>query len=732
MDIAYRKTYYYAFLFVNILCFHGISGATRARQGNIHRGQSNSGSHVVYVSPVPGSAYLTPSTNIIIRSDESIDAASLAGDGLFTIVGSLSGDHAGNAVLASDRRTIIFKPIVPFSLGEIVSVSIVRRLLTADGDTISLNPFSFRISGRNLNADKALIAEIAAANSEIPDVHPESPTNQTSRTMNEPQLKNEFEGLPANFPTLKVTQSDNPSPGYIFLSTISSPISSDYGHYLIMADNQGSPVFYKYMGSDQAWDFTMQPTGVLTYSYPFIDPTRYVMNTSFQIIDSFKCGNGYIDDGHEMKILPDGNVILLADDYEQIDMSKIVPGGDTNAVVLENVIQELDKNKNVIFQWRTFDHFNITDGIGTSLTTANVDPFHCNAIEMDQDGNILLSSRYLSEITKIDIETGDIIWRLGGKNNQFDFVNDPIGFSYQHDIRRLPNGDITLMDNGNKHTPTHSRAVEYKLDEVNKTATLAWQFEHSPNVYNSFMGDVQRLANGNTLIGWGGAPTPTMTEVRPDGSIALEMTFPFDSALSYRAYRFPFLFITSPTVSDTLRGGDVTTLRWKSSGVDTVDVDCSTDGGNSWSGITVNYPADADSIDFAVPALSAGSDIKFRVIQSGATNRGVTFLSDAVSIVGVESVPPSGGPYTFSLSNNYPNPFNPSTTIDYEISSGGFVTLKIYDILGRDIETLVDGAKVPGKYSATFDGSKFSSGVYFYRLTTSSGFTKVNKMVLEK
>jgi hypothetical protein len=701
-----------------------------------HRSESDwegsdvdSQSHIIYLSPIPDSKYVTPGSNIIIRTDENINAATIQND--LNVTGSLSGKHDGKVILSGDQKTVLFQSTVPFSLGETVNVSATQPFLSVSGDSIILTPYSFTISKSNLNTNIALVSELQSK-FEKPIIAGNNIT--TPQTTNSVQLKNELAGLPSDFPPLTVTKSDSPSPGYIFLSSFNSTSDSSYGHYLVIADSQGNTVFYRRLSDqplEQAWDFTLQPTGVLTYGYPFVDPSWYVMNTSFQVIDSFRCGNGYVDDGHDMKILPNGNIILLADDYEAMNLSKIVAGGDTNATVLELVIQELDKNKNVIFQWRTIDHFNITDGLGTKLTVAEVDPFHCNAVEMDHDGNILLSTRYLSEITKIDIETGNIIWRLGGNNNQFNFVNDPIGFSWQHDIRVLPNGDITLMDNGNQHMPPSSRAVEYKLDEVNKTATLVWQFKHSPSVYNPYMGDVERLSDGNTLIGWGGAPTPTITEARPDGSTALEMTFPAGHVISYRAYSFPFLFITSPTAVDTLRSGDTATLRWKSSGVGTVDVDYSTNGGGSWSNIAANYTAHTDSINFTIPAGANGDSLKFRVIQSGSVNRGVTYLSDEVPITKLDKVKPQKIPYTFELSNNYPNPFNPTTTINYEVPSTNFVTLKVYDVLGRVVETLVNGARSAGKYSVTFDGSKLSSGVYFYRMTAGS-YISTRKAVLMK
>lgn len=86
---------------------------------------------------------------------------------------------------------------------------------------------------------------------------------------------------------------------------------------------------------------------------------------------------------------------------------------------------------------------------------------------------------------------------------------------------------------------------------------------------------------------------------------------------------------------------------------------------------------------------------------------------------------------TFTLSQNYPNPFNPMTTINYSIPSAGFVTLKVYDILGREIASLVNDEKQPGEYSVKFDGSGLSSGIYFYHLQ-SGKFTSTKKLILMK
>ena len=88
-------------------------------------------------------------------------------------------------------------------------------------------------------------------------------------------------------------------------------------------------------------------------------------------------------------------------------------------------------------------------------------------------------------------------------------------------------------------------------------------------------------------------------------------------------------------------------------------------------------------------------------------------------------------PSNYTLSQNYPNPFNPSTKIDYRIPEAGHVVLKVYDILGNEVATLVDGNKLAGSYSVSFNASNLASGIYVYVLRTNK-FTASHKMILMK
>ncbi|MEJ2616292.1 MAG: T9SS type A sorting domain-containing protein, partial [Ignavibacteriaceae bacterium] len=90
-----------------------------------------------------------------------------------------------------------------------------------------------------------------------------------------------------------------------------------------------------------------------------------------------------------------------------------------------------------------------------------------------------------------------------------------------------------------------------------------------------------------------------------------------------------------------------------------------------------------------------------------------------------------GLPTEFELSQNYPNPFNPTTTIKYSIPKTSYVTLKVYDILGKEVATLLNKDKSAGNYQVKFNASNLPSGVYFYRIKAGS-FNQVRKMLLIK
>lgn len=588
---------------------------------------------IAYYFPLDQSRYVKQQTSIIIRSASRLATDTPPPSRFITITGSLSGEHTSRAILAKDRRTMIFRPDTMFTPSEEVTVRWSSGMPTAEGDTLNGMQFTFSVAAGDPGAASRLQKRTARSfiESELSGKRSASgPLHKTGSVVNDTSH--------SLFPQVRVQYSSHPTPGGIYWSNF-AVIDDSLPSYLLVTQNDGSIAYSRQMDA-VCIDFFRQPNGYCTYfdwadeAYYAIDPVRD------SVAARYTCTYEFETDQHDICLLPNGHVVLLGKDPQTVDMSAVVPGGMKLATVIGLVIQEFDEDGNLVFQWRSWDHFAVTDAVHEDLTQPMIDAVHANAIDVDTDGNILLSSRHLDEITKIDRVTGGIIWRWGGLHNQFTFLNDSIGFSHQHDIRRIANGNLTLFDNGNYHTPPFSRACEYKLDEANKTATLVWQYKDSLNTFSSAMGNVQRLDNGNTIIGWGASSSPGVTEVTPNGVKTFEMSLP-ENVESYRAFRFDL-----PT---------------------------------------------------AVPVIAS----------------------------------PAHAASTYALEQNYPNPFNPSTTISYSLKTADKVVVRVFDALGRIVQTLVDKEQPAGSYAVRFDASENASGIYFCQLATTKYF-QVRKMILMK
>jgi len=365
-----------------------------------------------------------------------------------------------------------------------------------------------------------------------------------------------------NYPSFTATIYDSLSSGYYFLGPLplgtGTPINSPTQ---MIIDHNANVVYYKTVGSAiNIGDFKIQEANGLI-SYSTANKFR-LMDSTFTIIDSVRCKAGIIPDDHDMQVLPNGHFLLIGYENVTMDLSSynLFSGtsapGSTTATVRFGVIQEQDANKNIVFEWHSKDYFTFSEMDTKWLSSPTfVDFTHFNAVELDQDGNLLVSSRHLNEITKINRTTGSVMWRLGGNANQFTFTNDSEMFKAQHDIRRIANGNITLFDNGEPGTPFHpATAKEYQLDETNLTATLVWSYVNNPSIYSTAMGNMQRHANGNTLInyGWYRGSNTLFTVVNPAGAKVFELSFP-DSLRSYRSFFYPELpfGLIRPTITCT-------------------------------------------------------------------------------------------------------------------------------------------------------------------------------------
>ncbi len=470
-----------------------------------------------YIFPLPESTYLTPKTTIILKLDEKYNDQITDLSNLIQVYTN-GGELPGKTFFAADERTIIFKPARKFDRGEFIDVFInTGQFYSTDFDFYFQTAFNtpHTIDGLKKPAKPQKVT-------------------QAGEVKNTPPRVINGVAVPSDFPRIETHQYGETAPGMIFFAT--NYPKEGTGNYLIICKNDGTPYFYRrYDDVVRSGNLTVHPTGVLTAHF-YHKWFYVVLDRNFVEIDTIRAGHGYETDNHELQILKNGHALLIGRDRIPVDMSALVEGGQKNATVEGHHFQELDENKNVIFEWRSWDHYNIKDSY-VNLKSGFIDFVHMNSIAIDYDGHYVISARDLNEITKINRQTGEIIWRLNGRHNQFTFLNDPEEFIYQHDFRPVPGKPhhYTVFDNGRGRRPEYSRAVEYKIDPDKKTIEKVWQYRHEPDWFTPSMGSAQRLANGNTFVDFPRGKLKAV-EVSPDGDVLFEI-FSTGHA-NYRCRRF--------------------------------------------------------------------------------------------------------------------------------------------------------------------------------------------------
>lgn len=479
-----------------------------------------------YISPVPGSKFIMPGNNIAFRHGDPFDSESLLAS-LMEVKNERGEILSGSTKLTRDQKTLIFQPEAPFPLGQTISVELKEGLKTFRNVNISPIAFEFTITHQIVQPP------VTPLQQEETEFTGEGLTMEPLTGQNG-LMEND---LPPDYPNIIITgENDFSFDEYYFFSQWEYGTTD--GAYSVIMDNTGIPVYFRKSDATHR-DFKLQHNGLLSYAYLDGEYKMAVLDSAYMLIDQFQSGNGYVNtDFHEFQLLENGHAFISAVDWQIYAMDTVVPGGLPNAMVCGFIVQELDLDKNVIFQWRSWDHFLVSDaGPYVDLTEYLVDYVHGNTIEVESDTSILISCRNMDEITKINRNTGEIIWRFGGKKNQFNVLNDTLGFSMQHDSRRLPNGNITLFDNGRlQPEPQFSSCLEYKLNDETYEAELVRRLRNDPDIYGSAMGNAQWRDDGTVISGWGNGH-PGITEFELDGDMVRTIKY---TGVSYRAFRFPW------------------------------------------------------------------------------------------------------------------------------------------------------------------------------------------------
>jgi hypothetical protein len=337
------------------------------------------------------------------------------------------------------------------------------------------------------------------------------------------------------------------------------------GDYAMIIDRSGKPLYYRTWLPNQADDFqqTVLPDGGVAYSVNVgtFDPAGWnlgvdhVMDSQFNDVADYQllpyAQHGTLPaEGHEFVMLDVGHYIIISYVQRTLDLSSLNPAWSNQTVVMSNVFQEID-NGSVLVEW---DSANVTslyadsyyeNQFGDLATSGIEDYLHLNSIDIDpSDGNFIVSFRHTSSIVKIDRTTAQILWTMGGAEDQYGLTGDQV-FSFQHHVRMHPDGSMTMLDNGDGPEAMHpTRVLQLTLDQVNHKVTSfdVLYTKPSDEPQTTYMGSVVPLSDGRLFLGWGGWYTPGLAPAATEivggsdgGTVAWSIQMETPDYFSYRA-----------------------------------------------------------------------------------------------------------------------------------------------------------------------------------------------------
>jgi hypothetical protein len=379
----------------------------------------------------------------------------------------------------------------------------------------------------------------------------------------------EFQSAPKlKPPALTVNRSSSgQAPGFIFTAVFqnkffTTPLVGQGGPMIL--DNQGRYVWLqpakasapdtlnlqvqRYQGKPVLtfWNGTVKSTGEMVGRW-------HVLNDRYKEIAKLTSANGWDPSGHELIITKSGTALTTGYRYvPNRDLTAL--GGGASQTLLDSGVIEYDlKTGKIVREWSADQHIPMNQSYSRSSpqNPNALDPWHINSIDVDADGNWLVSMRNTWAIYKVDSTTGQVLWTLGGSASNFS-IPDDVAFAFQHDARWRPGGQISIFDNDCcafipqpsgppiAAPPVHgkqSRGLVMNVDETGKTVTFATD-RKLYDLTSGTQGNMQILPNGNALIGWG--QQPFFSEYSKTGKLLLSVRFP-DPDESYRAYRYPWI-----------------------------------------------------------------------------------------------------------------------------------------------------------------------------------------------
>jgi hypothetical protein len=468
----------------------------------------------------PVSAFPAPGTPTVgSRAEVSLRGAPADQLGQILVVGSRSGKHAGELKPHSDGQGASFVPDEPFEGGERVTVRTELRIRHARDGDFRFTVAEERNRAKPIGEEPEIPAGEGGADSfrSRPDLRPQSVAVTTREAA---------AGL-----------------GDVFIAPKGDPGQDGP----LILDDQGEVVWFKPAGGGRrATDFRVQQyegRPVLTWWQGRVGfgngaGDGIIMDSSYRQIARVRAGNGYAIDLHDFVLTPQGTALVLI--YQPVRRNLRSIGGSRNGLVVDNIVQEIDiKTGLVLFEWHSIGQVRLSEGGVPRPKSPNVpwDYFHVNSVDVDRDGNLLVSARNTSGVYKLSRATGSILWRLGGERSDFD-MGAGTRFKWQHDARRQADGTLTIYDNSAAPpVRKRSRAIRLNVDEQERKATLVRALAHPRGLLSASQGSAQDLPDGSVFVGWGSQRW--FSEFGSDGKVVFEGKIA-KGADNYRAYRFPW------------------------------------------------------------------------------------------------------------------------------------------------------------------------------------------------
>jgi hypothetical protein len=349
------------------------------------------------------------------------------------------------------------------------------------------------------------------------------------------------------------TPARGTAPGYLFLAP--KMVVAQAGPMIM--DNRGEVVWFKPLNTKGVTDFRVQHyrgKPVLTWWRGRVsdvgvgDGWYVIYDTRYKPVAEVRAGNKFVGDVHEFLITKRNTAVMTI--YHRLPVDLTPVGGPKEGKIWDGIVQEVDiRTHKVLWEWHSYPRVGIKESYAPPPDASKgadappYDYFHINSVDVEPNGNFLISARNTHGIYEVDRKTKKVLWRLGGKRSNFK-MGPGTSFYWQHDARRQPNRTITLFDNGAAPPmEKFSRILVLRVNTKTKTARLVRSYHHPGDLLAPFEGNAQFLTNGNILVGWGA--WPYVSEFSKSGKLLFDAYFgqgktPPQDADSYRIYRFPW------------------------------------------------------------------------------------------------------------------------------------------------------------------------------------------------